>query len=211
MPKSRTSTLLVGISGGSCSGKTTLVQALMDRMGSRQITIIEHDRYYRDQAHVPLAERAKVNYDNPDALETTLLIEHLTSLRNGNTVKIPVYDFARHTRSQTTTKLFPTEIIVIEGILIHAVPALRKIIDLIIYVHTEADIRLARRINRDVAERGRTVRSVLQQYFTTARPGHVKFVEPTRVFAELVISGTDDHHLQASKIIAKIHELLPSP
>ena len=130
----RTQSLLVGVSGGSCSGKTTLVRTLIDRMGEHNISSIEHDCYYRDLSHLSLANRARPNYDYPDALETTLLIDHLVSLRKGKSTKIPVYDFAHHVRDNATTTVHPREIIIVEGILIYSVPALREILDLKIYV-----------------------------------------------------------------------------
>ena len=208
MARTRRHPLIIGIAGGSCSGKTTLVHTLTHKIGLQHITTIQHDSYYRDQAHINLTDRRHTNYDHPDALESKLLIEHLVLLQNGMTAEIPVYDFATHTRAHTTTTAQPKDIILIEGILIYTAPALRAIIDLGIYVHTHADIRLARRINRDVAERGRTVDSVLKQYLTTVRKGHIKFVEPTRVCAELVISGADSNDLQATRILTIIHQLL---
>jgi uridine kinase len=208
MNKTRTHPLLVGIAGGSCSGKTTLVHTLTEKLGAQHITTIKHDSYYRDQATLHPHERRNTNYDHPDALETTLLIEHLVALRNGADAQIPEYDFANHTRSHTTITAHPSAIIIIEGILIYSVPTLRTMFDLGIYVHTDADIRLARRISRDVAERGRSVDSVLKQYLTTVRQGHTKFVEPSRVCAELVISGEYSTDLYATRIVTMINQLL---
>ncbi len=205
----RAHSLLVGVSGGSCSGKTTLVRTLIDRIGEHNIASIEHDCYYRDLSHRSPAERARVNYDHPDALETTLLIDHLVSLRKGKSTKIPVYDFARHVRAKATNTVHPRDIIIVEGILIYSVPTLREILDLTIYVHTDPDIRLARRLQRDVDERGRTIDSVLQQYLTTVRPGHIQFVEPEREFADIIISGANENAADITNIVAKLRDLLP--
>lgn len=207
----RTQSLLVGVSGGSCSGKTTLVRTLISRIGEDNISSIEHDCYYRDLSHRSPAERASVNYDHPDALETTLLIDHLVSLRKGQSTKIPVYDFARHVRAKATTTVHPRDIIIVEGILIYSVPTLRELLDLKIYVHTDPDIRLARRLQRDVDERGRTVDSVLQQYLATVRPGHIQFVEPKREFADIIISGANENAADIKHIAAKLNTLLLIP
>ncbi len=211
MPTIRKTPLFVGVSGGSCSGKTTLVQALIGRLGPHIVASIQHDSYYTDLFHLPAAERATVNYDHPDALETTLLIDHLAALRHGQPAAIPVYDFARHIRVAATAALQPREIIILDGILIYAVPALRAMFDMKIYVHTAPDIRLARRIQRDVAERGRTVESVLHQYLATVRPGHIQFVKPGCEFADIVINGTDNNHADISHVIAQIQDLLGRP
>jgi uridine kinase len=211
MPTTRKTPLLVGVSGGSCSGKTTLVQALIERLGPHLVGSIQHDSYYTDLAHLLPSERAAVNYDHPDALETTLLIDHLEALRQGQPAAVPVYDFAHHVRAAATEAVQPREIIILEGILIYAVAALRAMLDMRIYVRTEPDIRLARRLQRDVAKRGRTVESVLRQYLATVRPGHIRFVKPGCEFADIVIYGADDNYADISPVIAKIKDMLGQP
>ncbi len=212
MPTIRKTPLFVGVSGGSCSGKTTLVQALIEQLGSHLVASIQHDSYYTDLPHLTAAERASVNYDHPDALETELLIDHLMALRRGQPAAIPSYDFARHVRVATPALAQPREIIILEGILIYAVAALRTMLDMKIYVRTDPDIHLTRRLQRDVAKRGctrgRTVESVLHQYLATVRPGHIRFVKPGCEFADIVINGTDRNHADISRVTAQIQDLV---
>jgi uridine kinase len=179
--------LVIGIAGGSGSGKTTVASAvvagLRDRAG-----VIEHDAYYRHRPELSFEERARVNYDHPDSLETGLLVRHLQELRSGNPIERPVYDFANHLRSEETVEVVPARVIVVEGILVLAVPALRDVLDVKVFVDTDADLRLARRLQRDMEERGRTFESVISQYFETVRPMHLEFVEPSRRHADRIIS-----------------------
>ena len=178
--------LVIGIAGGSGSGKTTIASAVVAGLRDR-VAVIEHDAYYRHRPELSLEERARVNYDHPDSLETGLLVRHLRELRSGNTIERPVYDFANHLRSEETTVVAPARVIVVEGILVLAVPALRDVLDLKVFVDTDADLRLARRLRRDMEERGRTFESVIGQYFETVRPMHLEFVEPSRRHADLII------------------------
>ena len=178
--------LFIGVAGGSGSGKTTIAEAVVEALG-RRVSLVQHDAYYRHRPDLPFEERTRVNYDHPDALETELLVEHLALLRSGEPVECPVYDFAQHLRSDAVTVVEPAPVIVVEGILVLADAALREQLDLKIYVDTDPDIRLARRIRRDVAERGRSVDSVLAQYFATVRPMHLEFVEPSKRYADLII------------------------
>ncbi len=178
--------LFIGIAGGSGSGKTTIAQAVVDTLGG-QVAMVQHDAYYRHTPELSFDERARVNYDHPASLETELLVEHLMALRGGKSIEKPVYDFAEHLRSPETVTVAPARVILIEGILVLFEPELRTELDLKIFVDTDPDLRLARRIERDIEERGRTVRAVIDQYFATVRPMHLEFVEPSKRYADLII------------------------
>jgi uridine kinase len=178
--------LVIGIAGGSGSGKTTIASAVVEGLHDR-VVVIPHDAYYRHRPELALADRTRVNYDHPDSLETELLVRHLQALRAGETIARPVYDFARHLRSEETVAVVPARVIVVEGILVLAEPGLRETLDLKVFVDTDADLRLARRLQRDIAERGRTLESVIDQYFATVRPMHLEFVEPSRRRSDLII------------------------
>ncbi|MGH8925803.1 MAG: uridine kinase [Acidimicrobiia bacterium] len=177
--------VVIGIAGGSGSGKTTIAAAAAAAVSG--VLIIQHDAYYRHRPELALAERAAVNYDHPDSLETELLINHLQLLRKGDRVEIPTYDFAAHLRAERTTPVELAQVVIVEGILVLADVDLRSQLDLKIYVDTDADLRLARRIQRDIDERGRHLASVLDQYFATVRPMHLEFVEPSKRYADLII------------------------
>lgn len=179
--------LIIGIGGGSGSGKTTIAQSIVEAIGFDDVALIQHDAYYRDQAQLPLEERAKVNYDHPDSLETGLLVGHLRTLLAGEAVERPVYDFTVHNRSEDTVRIDPKPAIIVEGILVLAEPELRALMDLKVYVDTDADLRIARRWERDIKERGRTFDSVRDQYLATVRPMHLQFVEPSKRYADIVI------------------------
>ena len=188
--------MVIGIAGGSGSGKTTLAQEIQRRLGQRVI-MLSHDAYYRRHDDLPLSEREKLNYDHPDALETELLIHHIRQLKAGQPVDRPVYDFSSHNRAPETVHILPKRVIVVEGILIFQDPQLRELMDLRIFVDAEADVRLCRRIHRDVSDRGRTVESVLHQYEDTVRPMHIKFVEPSKAFASIIVpNGGQDKAVQ---------------
>lgn len=178
--------LFIGLAGGSGSGKTTIAEEVVDRLDGR-VALVRHDAYYRNLTGLSFEERTRVNYDHPSALETELLIDHLERLRSGLTVEHPVYDFAQHLRSEETVRIEPAPVVVVEGILVLAEPELRLELDLKIFVDTDPDLRLARRVERDIAERGRSVESVINQYFATVRPMHLEFVEPSRRYADLII------------------------
>lgn len=178
--------LVIGIAGGTGSGKTTLMKSLMGQFGS-EITVLSHDNYYRAHNDLPYEERCKLNYDEPAAFETELMVRHLKELRAGQTVQCPVYDFTIHNRSNQVIELKPKSVIMVEGILIFENKALRDLMDIKIFVDTDADIRLCRRIKRDVNKRGRSMESVLLQYQATVKPMHDRYVEPSKKFADLVV------------------------
>ena len=182
-------TILIGIAGGTGSGKSTFTNRLKDRFGD-DIDVIYHDNYYRRQDDVPMEVRQKRNYDHPDALETDLLVEHLKQLKAGHAVDGPVYDYTMHNRSEKTMHIEPRRIIIVEGILLLADRRLRDMFDIKIYVEADADERILRRIVRDVEERGRSLENIVEQYLTTVKPMHYLYVEPTRAKADLVIKRT---------------------
>lgn len=178
-------TILIGIAGGTGSGKTTLTRHLKQRFGE-DITVIGHDSYYKRQNR-PFEERCRQNYDHPDAFDTDLLVEHLQALKRGETVSCPVYSYVEHNRTDQTLEVKPTKVILVEGILIFANQTLRDMMDIKIFVETDADVRILRRALRDVQERGRTLESVVTQYLTTVKPMHEQFVEPSRKYADIVV------------------------
>jgi uridine kinase len=178
--------LFIGLAGGSGSGKTTIAEEVVDRLEGR-VSLLHHDAYYRHLVDLSFDERTRVNYDHPDSLETELLVKHLESLRSGLAIEHPVYDFASHLRSSETVRIEPGRVVMVEGILVLSDAALRAELDLKIFVDTDPDLRLARRLERDIAERGRSVDSVINQYFTTVRPMHLEFVEPSRRYADIII------------------------
>ncbi|MFV2001009.1 MAG: uridine kinase [Acidimicrobiia bacterium] len=179
--------LFIAIAGGSGSGKTTIARSVVDLVGRDRVVYLQQDAYYRDQAHLDLDERVKINYDHPDSLELELLVEHLDALRNGQSIERPVYDFETHTRTAETYTLAPEAAVIVEGILLFADPELRERFDVRVYIDTEADVRLMRRLRRDIVERGRSLESVLEQYEKTVRPMHYQFVEPSKRYADLII------------------------
>ncbi|MBC7263343.1 MAG: uridine kinase [Chloroflexi bacterium] len=202
------SSLIIGVAGGTASGKTTVVEAILDRVGRERIAYIQHDSYYKDLSHLPFEERRRFNFDHPDALETDLLIRHLQSLRNGRPVEVPVYDFTCYCRLPETRHVEPRPVIIIEGLLLLAEPALRDLMDVKIYVDTDADLRFIRRLKRDVAERGRTVDSVIEQYLATVRPMHLEFVEPSKRYADVIIPTGGQNVVALDLVTARILSLL---
>ena len=178
--------LVIGIAGGSGSGKTTLMKNLTNGFGE-DITVLSHDNYYRAHDDLPFEQRSKLNYDHPDAFETDLMIEHLRALKQGRAIECPVYDYTIHNRTEETVTIVPKPVIIVEGILIFENKALCDLMDVKIFVDTDADIRLIRRIRRDVAKRGRSLESVLNQYQTTVKPMHEQFVEPSKKNADLIV------------------------
>ncbi|HEY2434777.1 MAG TPA: uridine kinase [Vicinamibacterales bacterium] len=179
--------LVIGVAGGSGSGKTTVVRKILDALGDARVPVLEHDRYYRDRNDLRLEERAALNYDHPDSLETDLLVRDVNELRAGRVVQVPVYDFARHARKDETETIAPARAMIVEGILIYTDPELRKLMDVKVFVDTDDDTRFIRRLRRDIAERGRTVESVIDQYLGTVKPMHLEFVEPSKRYADIII------------------------
>ena len=179
--------LIIGVAGGSGSGKTTIAASVVDNVGHELIALIQHDAYYRDLKQLSFEERTKVNFDHPDSLETELLISHLGDLRAGRAIERPVYDFSKHVRTTETVRVESETVVLVEGILVLAEPELRKMFDLKIYIDTDADLRLLRRLQRDLIERGRTVESVMDQYLKTVRPMHLQFVEPSKRYADIIV------------------------
>ncbi len=179
--------VVIGVAGGSGSGKTTVAQRLLAAIGEPHITYLPHDSYYRDLDAIPRVGGEIVNFDHPDALETSLLVEHLAQLRRGEPIQAPVYDFSTHSRSPHTRTIYPAPIILVEGILIFADPELRAQLDVRLYVDADPDIRFIRRLERDINERGRTLESVIHQYLESVRPMHLEFVEPSKRYADLII------------------------
>jgi uridine kinase len=181
------SRLLLGIAGGTGSGKTTVANNIVKRLALDSITIVTMDSYYRDLADLPSARREEANFDHPDSIEQDLFVEHLRALKSGQVIQQPVYDFTRHVRTHVTNRIEPREVIIAEGILLFHVPEIREVLDIRIFVDTPADIRLLRRITRDIRDRGRTLESVTEQYVRTVRPMHEEFVEPSKRYADVII------------------------
>lgn len=195
--------LVVGIAGGSGSGKTTVAHKLAGSMPGRA-SVIEHDAYYRDQAHLTPEQRAATNYDHPQSLESDLLAAHLRELREGRGVNVPIYDFATHTRKTETRRVEPARVIIVEGILVFTEPLLREQMDIKIFVDTDSDIRLIRRIRRDLEQRGRSFQSVRDQYYATVRPMHIEHVEPTKRWADLIIPEGGDNRVALDILLGQL-------
>ncbi len=211
MTENRSSALnpiVVGIAGGSGSGKTTVVHRILDRVGWDRIAYLPHDAYYKDAAHLPWEERIHLNYDHPKSLDNDLLIEHIQLLLQGQPVDTPIYDFSHHVRSAETRRVLPSPVILVEGILVFADKRLRQLMDIKLYVDTAADIRFIRRLQRDIDERGRTVSSVVEQYQSTVRPMHMKFVEPTKAYADIIIPEGGHNDVAMEMVIGRIEALL---
>ena len=208
--KNRDTPIVIGIAGGSGSGKTTIAQEILVRVGAARIAFFPHDAYYRDLSHLSLMERTKVNFDHPDSLETELLIHHIIEIKLGNTINLPVYDFKSHSRTANTIPIEYQPIILVEGILIFTEPELRDLFDVKIFVDTDPDIRLIRRMERDISERGRTATSVIAQYQKTVRPMHLEFVEPSKRYADVIIPEGGFNLVAMDMVIARIEALLQS-
>lgn len=179
--------MIIGVAGGSGSGKTTVVRRIVESLGSDQVTVLDHDRYYRERSDLRLEERAALNYDHPDSLETDLMVRHVRELKAGRSIQAPRYDFARYNRLADTDTLEPRRAIIVEGILIFADAALRELMDIKVFVDTDSDTRFIRRLQRDVADRGRSMDSVIDQYQATVKPMHLEFVEPSKRYADIII------------------------
>ncbi len=196
--------LFIGITGGSGSGKTTIVNKIFSEVPERSIAIIEQDAYYKDQSHLSYEERCKTNYDHPFAFDTDLLIEHIQSLKNGQAIKKPLYDYEVHNRKKEIELIEPKEIIIIEGLLVFYDERIRDLLDIKIFVDTDADLRLIRRIIRDINERARTVDSVIAQYINTVRPAHEQFIEPTKKYADIIVTEGGNNLVAIDLMVTKI-------
>lgn len=202
--------LIIGVAGGSGSGKTTVVRHIIDTIGEDKILLIQHDSYYRDLKHLSFEERTKQNFDHPSSLETELMIRHLKALTEGYQVEIPIYDFTRHIRKDETRLVDPKKIILVDGILIFTEKELRELMDIKLYVDTDDDIRLLRRIQRDIVERDRELENVLTQYEQHVRPMHLEFVEPTKRYADIIIPRGGENEVALDMVNALIQDRLKS-
>lgn len=200
--------LVIGIAGGSGSGKTTVAQEILNRVGADRIAYLQQDSYYKDLTGLPSTQHAEINFDHPDAVETELLIEHIASLRNLQPVAVPIYNFATDRRTTETFTVEPRGVILVEGILIFVDAALRKMFDVKIFVDTDSDLRFIRRLYRDITERGRTTESVIKQYQTTVRPMHLEFVEPSKRYADVIIPEGGHNIAALDMVVARIESLL---
>jgi uridine kinase len=199
--------IVIGVAGGSGSGKTTVVRRIVESLGNDKVTVLEHDRYYRDRSDLRLEERAALNYDHPDSLDTDLMVQHLEALRAGNDVDVPVYDFARYARTAATEAAHPRRAIIVEGILIFTDAALRALLDVKVFVDADDDIRFIRRLRRDVAERGRTMESVIEQYVGTVKPMHLDFVEPSKRYADIIVPQGGHNTVAIGMLLTLIRSL----
>lgn len=200
--------LIVGVAGGSGSGKTTVVNHICKALGEDTLVLLQHDSYYRDLDHLPIEERLKHNFDHPSSLETELLIRHINALTSGYPVEVPIYDFTNHIRKKETLRLSPKNVILIDGILIFSEPELRSLMDVKIFVDTDSDVRLMRRLTRDISERGRTVESVINQYQTFVRPMHLEFVEPSKRYADIIIPRGGKNKVALEMVLSMINSKL---
>ncbi len=200
--------IVFGVAGGTASGKTTVARAILEAVGASKIAFLPHDAYYRDRGDLPFEERARLNYDHPDSLETKLLVRHIKDLLVGVPVAVPVYDFTNHRRTQDTILVEPAPIILVDGILIFTKRKLRDLMDIKVYVDTDSDVRFIRRLQRDMHERGRSLDSVVQQYLDTVRPMHLKFVEPSKNYADVIIPGGGHNKVAMEMVVARLQMLL---
>ena len=202
------SPVIIGIAGGSGSGKTTVLHRIVDEFGSDQVAVLDHDAYYEDLSDHPPEERETFNFDHPDALDTELMREHLDRLVDGKSIEKPIYDFTTHRREDETETVEPRPVVIIEGILVLAERELEEPMDIKIYVDTADDIRLMRRIRRDIQDRGRSIEGVLRQYERTVRPMHIEFVEPSKRKADIIIPRGGHNHVAIEMVLARIQDLL---
>jgi uridine kinase len=200
--------LLIGIAGGTGSGKSAVARKIAEGLPSDSVTVIDYDNYYRDHSDLDVDARAKLNYDHPDALDNELLVQHLEELRAGRAVDVPVYDFKTHGRRVERNHLEPTRIVIVEGILVFVEERVRKLLDVKIFVDTDADIRVFRRIRRDIEQRGRNFQSIREQYYKTVRPMHLQFVEPSKRWADLIVPEGGENHIAVDLILGKLRHVL---
>ncbi len=200
--------LIIGITGGTGSGKTTVVQQILEELSENEITVISQDSYYLDTSHLPYDERTKINFDHPKSIDFDLLIAHLSELKKGHTIEQPVYSFVEHNRIDKTITTTPKKVIIVEGILIFNNPALRDLFDIKIYVHADSDERLIRRVKRDIAERGRNLNEVLERYQNTLKPMHQQFIETTKEYADIIIPNNKYNTVGINVVKTIINERL---
>jgi uridine kinase len=200
--------ITIGVAGGTGSGKTTVARKVLERVGFERVAYLPHDAYYRDLGDLPQVERARFNFDHPDSLDDDLLIKHLRQLQANQPAEIPIYDFKTDSRTPETRHVDPQPVVLVEGILIFCNPRLRRLMDVKIYVDTDADIRFIRRLQRDEAERGRSVESVITQYLSTVRPMHLEFVEPTKRYADVIIPEGGFNDVAIDMVAARLRDLL---
>lgn len=206
--KKKSTPLVIGIAGGSGSGKTTVSQAILDRVGRERIVYLPHDSYYRDLSHLPSDKRQEVNFDHPNSLESDLMMEHIKQLKNWESIELPIYDFKNHVRTTDHRTIKPQGVIIVEGILIFGEKCLRDLFDVKIFVDTDNDLRFIRRLKRDITERGRSTESVINQYLNTVRPMHLEFVEPSKRYADIIIPEGGFNVVAMDMVIARIESLL---
>jgi uridine kinase len=200
--------MFIGIAGGTGSGKSTVARKIADGLPEDSVSTIDHDSYYRDHSHLDAATRERVNYDHPDSLDNDLLVAHLEELRAGRGVDVPIYDFKTHSRQRDRRRVEPTRIVIVEGILVFVEERVRKLLDVKIFVDTDADIRVFRRVRRDIEQRSRTFQSIREQYYATVRPMHLQFVEPSKRWADLIVPEGGDNLIAIDLILGKLRHVL---
>jgi uridine kinase len=200
--------LVVGIAGATGSGKTTVARRVIESLPRGSVAMLQHDSYYRDRADLSYEQRCELNFDHPDSLETSLMAEHLQQLRAGKAARVPIYDFTTHRRLADTQRLEPGPVVVVEGILVLADPELRSMLDIKVFVDTDADIRVFRRIRRDIEQRGRSFESVRKQYYSTVRPMHLQFVEPSKRWADIILPEGGRNQVALDLLVAKLHTVI---
>ncbi len=199
-------TFTLGICGGSGSGKSTVTQKVVEAFGEEHILVLEQDSYYKDQTHLPMEVRIQTNYDHPNAFDTALFVEHIEKLKRGESIEMPVYDYAMHTRKKETVTIHPKPILIVEGILLFFDKALRDTMHLKVYVETDADVRILRRIQRDMHDRGRSLQSVIDQYLNTVRPSHLQFVEPSKRYADIILPDGGYNEIGIELLVARLQK-----
>ncbi len=200
--------LVIGIAGGSGSGKTTVAQTILQRVGPDRISFLQHDAYYKDLSGLPPTQRIEVNFDHPNSLETDLLTKHILQLKEGKPVEVPIYNFSNHSRTDRTYTVQPRGVILVEGILIFTEASLRDLFDVKLFVDTDSDLRFIRRLERDISERGRTLEMVVKQYLSTVRPMHLEFVEPSKRYADVIIPEGGFNAAALDMVVARIESML---
>lgn len=200
--------VIIGVTGGSGSGKTTVSRAIFEQLHGHSLLMLQEDSYYNDQSDMPFEERIKTNYDHPNAFDTELLVKQLKDLLDWETIEKPIYDYTEHTRSSEVEKVEPKEVIILEGILVLNDPALRDLMDIKIFVDTDDDIRIIRRIQRDIEERGRSLQSVIDQYKSTVKPMYHQFIEPTKRYADIIVPEGGENQVAIDLLVTKVRDIL---